>query len=164
MKISIRVAILAAVVLATIGAVAFAIQAPGPKALLAAAGEQAPREGEGAGEHAVALPAPADPELLSARFAVQPGAAPAAPTTPVAPLQPEDQAGPGEMSASWMRYVGRVGGSEGDTIFYYKDERTGSVVRVGESSTAEWQIVRRTGQSFIIRNARDEVLSVEAPE
>ncbi|MFP4377430.1 MAG: hypothetical protein ACLFP4_10320, partial [Spirochaetales bacterium] len=121
------------------------------------AGEEAQREG--------AIPSSAAaPEILAARFAVQPGAPRASRVTPPAPLPTGEREEQVEASAPWMRYVGRVGGSENGTIFYYKNERTDSVVRVGESPSAEWQIVSRTPESLIIRNDRDEVLSVEAPE
>jgi hypothetical protein len=100
--------------------------------------------------------------VLAARFAVQPGSAPV-PAPSAAEQAPEPVAG-GPREAGWLSYVGRVGVGNGGTLYYYKNERTGQVVTVGDSASAQYQVVERGSRTITVRGPDQEVLVLESPQ
>lgn len=82
---------------------------------------------------------------------------PPAPPMPASPVAAQPAAKLQE--ASWIRYVGTITESDGVAYRYFKDDRTGRVIRAAEGRSLDgWNLTPRGNGSFLLTDGTDSLL------
>jgi len=161
MNRSTRLPLISLSILLLIGAVALNLtyRIPQTVAPSAVPANQASRSGQGpASSTQPVLSSPASlpsPQELSTAF----GWAQAAPLVnkpaSVTPSQPERA-----IDAQWIHYVGTITGSDGVTYSYFKDQRSGQIIRAATGRTVDGWTIEKSGPGQVILEHYKQKLNI----
>ncbi|WP_455381072.1 hypothetical protein [Salinispira pacifica] len=99
--------------------------------------------------------ADAPPSAIAAAFG---WSSPPPPPSP-APVPSPERPSPKPETASWIRYLGAITGSDGITYRYFKDERSGDVIRAAVSVDVEgWQLFPRADGGYLLSHGESRLM------